>query len=883
MARNLFIDFETTGLNRFSDRPVSVGARLFDTTTNKSIDFYSLIHPGYIPSDTGDIVSVDFLGRTERTGNKVFSIPSESTAIHGITNEMVSNAPSMESVFGQLNILARQADRVIAHNAPFDISIWSSNAQKVGVPIPGDLPITDTAQVARDIFHRQSSFPFMNESFSPTGPITNKLEDIASYYNIPYKSHNALEDVIALQQVYSKLPTSSVGNTPWVSPIGNDINIPIETVSNRQYKFPFASSYISALGKEEIPPIIPKKIVSPVIERSSQFLTIEKGLWKKIGIGAGILVGAGILYNNLFSAKDDNYNTIEGLPHGGMAEQSRQVHADFGSGWLRNITSKAWNLLSKKQFFPSTRYISKVLGQELGYSVEKIKEMAMFARNEGIEEFASRMNVRVVSDISEYGGNIGKTIWHPDWKEPISIVDYRAGYSIQALGQRKGITTNISEYSATKTAIFHEAMERENMKVIKQLREKGISFRGLEQKLARGKQQGISHQLASIQEELFLRHFDPVMRDFTGQIRSNEYTFSALFNPKHNTIEGMRHGGLASILRKITTAFGSKYDILRDIAKSLGKTFEQVISSPEWKEALGKATVIKKLGKGAFGQTEHLQTTFMGREINLVKKTPFVEKRAELLKEGWQPEVLDTALDPKYEGEFNRLLGETESVPSLYGYGKESLYMEHMPGKPLAELFGTGPVRMNEEARQSLFNTIEEVHKQGIYNPDIHRNNLMFDPETGRVSWLDFGLAKRNQNPLSKIDMQLRMTANIGPGERSLHASNNMAVNNPIGSSASTGGPRRSMEFVEVRGGSSTPVRNSQILEEKSIINSIHDSQIMVSHTSKMKKVMISDAFRSTQRDLAELSCSGGHGHYNRRANIMGNNIRIGHNKYFVK
>lgn len=35
------------------------------------------------------------------------------------------------------------------------------------------------------------------------------------------------------------------------------------------------------------------------------------------------------------SGRDDDYNTIEGLPHGGMAEESRHQHSSFGSGWTR--------------------------------------------------------------------------------------------------------------------------------------------------------------------------------------------------------------------------------------------------------------------------------------------------------------------------------------------------------------------------------------------------------------------------------------------------------------------------------------------------------------------------------------------------------------------
>lgn len=53
----------------------------------------------------------------------------------------------------------------------------------------------------------------------------------------------------------------------------------------------------------------------------------------KVGFGVAGAIGLGVLGYNLFSAKDDNYNTIEGLPHGGTAERMRRQFTDFGSGY----------------------------------------------------------------------------------------------------------------------------------------------------------------------------------------------------------------------------------------------------------------------------------------------------------------------------------------------------------------------------------------------------------------------------------------------------------------------------------------------------------------------------------------------------------------------
>jgi endonuclease YncB( thermonuclease family) len=49
----------------------------------------------------------------------------------------------------------------------------------------------------------------------------------------------------------------------------------------------------------------------------------------KLAIGAGLLTAAALA----FSGKDDNYNSIEGLPHGGFAQSGRLQLTEFGSGW----------------------------------------------------------------------------------------------------------------------------------------------------------------------------------------------------------------------------------------------------------------------------------------------------------------------------------------------------------------------------------------------------------------------------------------------------------------------------------------------------------------------------------------------------------------------
>jgi hypothetical protein len=67
--------------------------------------------------------------------------------------------------------------------------------------------------------------------------------------------------------------------------------------------------------------------------------TLLRRLWggvkKRPLLFGAIGLGAGIGAYNLFSGKDDYYNTIEGMPHGGMAEWHRKMFTDFGSGYDR--------------------------------------------------------------------------------------------------------------------------------------------------------------------------------------------------------------------------------------------------------------------------------------------------------------------------------------------------------------------------------------------------------------------------------------------------------------------------------------------------------------------------------------------------------------------
>jgi DNA polymerase-3 subunit alpha (Gram-positive type) len=132
-------DTETTGLYPGYDQIVEIAASRFNN--GETIDkFQTLVNP-------------------ER------EIPPEITAIHGITNEMVADAPSGREAT-ELFIEFIGDDPLIAHNAPFDERFVSFNCHKNDIPAPEN-PIYDTLQLTRRLFPelRGYGLAFLTEVF----------------------------------------------------------------------------------------------------------------------------------------------------------------------------------------------------------------------------------------------------------------------------------------------------------------------------------------------------------------------------------------------------------------------------------------------------------------------------------------------------------------------------------------------------------------------------------------------------------------------------------------------------------------------------------------------------------------------------------------------
>ncbi len=156
-------DFETTGIGD-DDEIVEIGAVKFNT--NKIIEeFSSLIKP-------------------------TIAIPQEAINVHGITNEDVANAFSIEEILPHfMNVI--RGSVLIAHNIVFDIRFLNNALQKSGEDQLLDIVFIDTLQCARK----------SKEAFSHY-----KLSSIAEYYGIDTKnSHRALDDALTCRSVFLRL------------------------------------------------------------------------------------------------------------------------------------------------------------------------------------------------------------------------------------------------------------------------------------------------------------------------------------------------------------------------------------------------------------------------------------------------------------------------------------------------------------------------------------------------------------------------------------------------------------------------------------------------------------------------------------------------------
>lgn len=160
--RAVYFDTETTGVNVVDDRIIEIAA--YDAKSKKT--FSSFVNPGR-------------------------PIPSEATAIHHITDDMVAQAPCFEKV-GQdfLDFLEEDAI-LIAHNGTsFDFPLLENEGRRYSLDFACFKSI-DTLKWAR--------------KYRPDLP-KHHLQFLRKIYEVEEnQAHRALDDVMVLFEVFSKM------------------------------------------------------------------------------------------------------------------------------------------------------------------------------------------------------------------------------------------------------------------------------------------------------------------------------------------------------------------------------------------------------------------------------------------------------------------------------------------------------------------------------------------------------------------------------------------------------------------------------------------------------------------------------------------------------
>lgn len=169
-------DTETTGLSPFSESLVEIAAVRFNLIQGPIEYFQTLVNPGK-------------------------EIPWQATKVHGITNEMVFEAPPIEKVLPPF--FQFLGDSIpVAHNAGFDIGFISLYSLRHEIN-PTEQPILDSCMFSRRVLTEEPS---------------HGLEALVRSLKITSAgaSHRALEDTKHCMELFRILVGRSCGiNASW--------------------------------------------------------------------------------------------------------------------------------------------------------------------------------------------------------------------------------------------------------------------------------------------------------------------------------------------------------------------------------------------------------------------------------------------------------------------------------------------------------------------------------------------------------------------------------------------------------------------------------------------------------------------------------------------
>ncbi len=113
------------------------------------------------------------------------AMDAEVIAIHGITNDMVENAPRMAEKIAEFHRFV-QGSVLVAHHAPFDLGFLAIEFEKAGLPLP-ETPILCSSLLSRRLFPESEN---------------HRLQTLIKFFSLPQgAAHRALDDAKACLEV----------------------------------------------------------------------------------------------------------------------------------------------------------------------------------------------------------------------------------------------------------------------------------------------------------------------------------------------------------------------------------------------------------------------------------------------------------------------------------------------------------------------------------------------------------------------------------------------------------------------------------------------------------------------------------------------------------
>lgn len=218
---------------------------------------------------------------------------------------------------------------------------------------------------------------------------------------------------------------------------------------------------------------------------------------------------------------------------------------------------------------------------------------------------------------------------------------------------------------------------------------------------------------------------------------------------KEGPLPGFEEQGEASIMRKQLTAFGSKFDGLRSIVRTLGKDLEGWLEGGAARKLFRPVVTGegKAIGAGGAGSISLHQLERIGAEapINVVKKTYNVEAFG-----GFEQAVAAMEAEAAALG-----TGAKNFMPTVYKTGIHNdvpyMIMEHIPGVTLQKHLATGG-QVTGQHLSEVGSSAASLHRSKMYHSDIRDVNILIgqegaykghafliDPTPGRYGWWNFG------------------------------------------------------------------------------------------------------------------------------------------------